>query len=73
MEKYVYEQPLTDNDDTLSKWTTCYTPEYIPEDGWGSIPVWQGVREYTGVHIEYNIVDSANPIFRKSTAAIPVI
>ena len=60
LEKYVYEQPLTDNDDVLSKWTTCYTPQYIPEDGWGSIPVWQGVAEYTGVHIEYNIVDSAN-------------
>ena len=58
--KYVYDQPITDNDDTLTKWTTCYTPEYIPEDGWGSIPVWRGVREYTGVHIEYNIVDSAN-------------
>jgi putative aldouronate transport system substrate-binding protein len=60
VEKYVYEQPLTDNDDVLSKWSTCYTPQYIPEDGWGSIPVWQGVAEYTGVHIEYNIVDSAN-------------
>ena len=30
VEKYVYEQPLTDNDDVLSKWTTCYTPQYIP-------------------------------------------
>ena len=60
VEKYVYEQPITDNDDVLSKWSTCYTPQYIPEDGWGSIPVWQGVAEYTGVHIEYNIVDSAN-------------
>ena len=58
VEKYVYDRPITDNDDTLSKWTTCYTPEYIPEGGWGSIPVWRGVAEYTGVHIEYNIVDS---------------
>ena len=60
VEKYVYDRPITDNDDVLTKWTTCYTPQYIPEEGWGSIPVWQGVAEYTGVHIEYNIVDSAN-------------
>ena len=60
LEKYVYERPLTDNDDVLTKWSTCYTPQYIPEDGWGSIPVWKGVRDYTGVHIEYNIVDSSN-------------
>ena len=60
VEKYVYDKPLTENDDVLTKWSTCYTPQYIPEDGWGSIPVWRGVRDYTGVHIEYNIVDSAN-------------
>ena len=60
VEKYVYDRPITDNDDVLTKWTTCYTPQYIPEDGWASIPVWKGVRDYTGVHIEYNIVDSAN-------------
>ena len=60
VEKYVYDRPITDNDDVLTKWTTCYTPQYIPEDGWGSIPVWKGVRDYTGVHIEYNIVDSSN-------------
>ena len=60
VEKYVYDRPITDNDDVLTKWTTCYTPQYIPEDGWASIPVWKGVRDYTGVHIEYNIVDSSN-------------
>ena len=39
VEKYVYDRPITDNDDVLTKWTTCYTPQYIPEDGWASIPV----------------------------------
>ena len=58
--KYVYDAPLCTNDETLSYWTTCYTPQYIPEGGWGEIPTWQKVREYTGVHIEYVIVDSAN-------------
>lgn len=58
--KYVYETPICTNDEILTKWTTCYTPQYIPSGGWDSIPTWKGVREYTGVHIEYNIVDSAN-------------
>ena len=58
--KYVYEKPICTNDEVLTKWSTCYTPQYIPEDGWGSIPTWKGVRDYTGVHIEYDIVDSAN-------------
>ena len=26
VEKYVYDRPLTDNDDVLTKWTTCDTP-----------------------------------------------
>ena len=58
--KYVYEQPLCDNDTILTKWTVCYTPQYIPEGGWGEVPTWKMVREYTGVHCEYNLVDSAN-------------
>ena len=58
--KYVYEQPLCDNDTIITKWTVCYTPQYIPEGGWGEVPTWKMVREYTGVHCEYNLVDSAN-------------
>ena len=60
VDKYVYDQPLCDNDFVLTDWTTCYTPQYIPEGGWGEIPTWQQLREFTGVHIEYNLVDAAN-------------
>ena len=28
VDKYVYDRPITDNDDVLTKWTTCYTPQY---------------------------------------------
>ena len=60
LEKYEYDRPLTDLDETLTKWTTCYTPQYLPEDGFNGIETWQKVAEWTGVHIEYNVVDSAN-------------
>ena len=58
--KYEYTQPLCDNDYVLTNWTTCYTPQYIPEDGWENIPTWKQMREFTGVHMEYNIIDSSN-------------
>jgi putative aldouronate transport system substrate-binding protein len=58
-EKYVYELPLTTTDEVFTQWTTCYTPQYIPEDGWASIGVWAGLREMTGVTIEYDVVASA--------------
>ena len=59
-EKYVYDRPLCDNDFVLTNWTTCYTPQYIPEGGWEEVETWKMMREYTGVHMEYNIVDSNN-------------
>jgi len=58
--KYVYEKPLSTTDEVFTRWTTCYTPQYIPEGGWGSINTWAGVEEYTGVHIEYEILAAAN-------------
>ena len=60
LEKYVYERPIADDDTTFTRWTTCYTPQYLPEDGFNSIETWQKVAEWTGVHIEYDVVDSAN-------------
>ena len=60
LEKYVYEQPLCDTDEVLTKWTTCYSPQYLPEDGFNGIETWQDVEKFTGVHIEYDVVDSAN-------------
>ena len=60
LEKYVYEQPICDTDEVFTRWTTCYYPQYLTEGGFNDIETWQGVAKYTGVHIEYNIVDSAN-------------
>jgi ABC-type glycerol-3-phosphate transport system substrate-binding protein len=57
-EKYVYELPLSTTGESFTKWTTCYTPQFIPEDGWGAIETWAGVREMTGVTIEYDVVPS---------------
>lgn len=59
VEKWVYHQPICDTDEVLTRWTSCYTPQYLPEDGFNGIITWQMVEEYTGVHIEYDIVDSA--------------
>ncbi len=61
VEKYeYYPTPLCENDSILTDWTVCYTPQYIPEEGWENIPTWKMLREYTGVHVEYMLVDSAN-------------
>jgi putative aldouronate transport system substrate-binding protein len=56
--KYVYELPLSTTDEVFTRWTTCYTPQYIPEGGWGSIETWAQLEEMTGVHIEYVLVSS---------------
>ena len=55
-ERYVYELPLCTTDEILTDWCTCYSPELIPAEGWGSMDTWAGVRTMTGVHIEYNLV-----------------
>ena len=55
-EPYEYELPLTTTDEVLTFWTTCYTPNVIPEEGYGSLPYQAGIRERTGVNIEYEIV-----------------
>ena len=61
VEKYeYYPTPLCEDDSVLTDWTVCYTPQYIPEEGWENIETWKLMREYTGVHVEYLLVDSAN-------------
>ena len=60
LEKWVYDRPLCDDDTTFTRWTTCYTPAHLPEGGFNAIETWQKVAEWTGCHIEYNVVDSAN-------------
>ena len=60
LEKWVYDRPIADDDTTFTRWSTCYTPQYLPEGGMNSIETWQKVAEWTGIHIEYNLEDSAN-------------
>ncbi len=57
-QKYVYDKPLCDTDEVFTKWTTCYTPQWLPEDGFNGIRTWMEMEEYTGVHIEYDVVAS---------------
>ncbi len=56
--KYDYELPLTTSDDVFTYWTTCWTPQYIAEDGLASMPFQKGLEDLTGVHIEYDVVSS---------------
>ncbi len=50
---YEYELPLTTTDEVLSFWNMCWTPQYIPAEGFGSMPYQKAVADMTGVHIEY--------------------
>ena len=56
---YTYEMPLSTTDEVFSCWTTNYTPQYIPEEGFGSMPLPAYDRELTGVNIEYEIVSTS--------------
>lgn len=58
-ETFEYELPLSTTDETLTWWTTCYTPQYIPEDGFGSMEYRRKMQEMTGVNLEWVIVPSA--------------
>jgi ABC-type glycerol-3-phosphate transport system substrate-binding protein len=55
---YEYEEPLTTGEDVLTFWTTTFSPQYIPEEGFDSMPNVVGERERTGVNVEYIIVGS---------------
>jgi hypothetical protein len=55
---YEYELPISTTDETLSFWTTSFTPQYIPEGGYDTIPYINGLKEKTGVNIEYLIFSS---------------
>ncbi len=60
LEKWVYDRPITDADDVFTRYTTVYYAQYLPEEGYGSIEIWQDVAEYTGVHIEYDVIDPSS-------------
>ncbi len=55
-EKYDYQLPFCEVDETLTFWTVCWNPEYIPEDGFDSMEFPQELKKQTGVNMEYTIV-----------------
>ena len=55
-EKYDYQLPFCETDETLTFWTVCWNPEYIPEDGFDSMEFPQELKKQTGVNMEYTIV-----------------
>ncbi len=60
LEKYEYELPLTTTDEVFTNMTLSFTPQYLPEGGMGDLPMYMGMEELTGVHIEYNVLASAS-------------
>lgn len=58
VEPYEYELPLTTTGETLSFWTTVFTPQYLPEEGYGGLEYAIQLEEMTGVVVEYVIVPS---------------
>ena len=55
-EKYDYQLPFCETDETLTFWTVCWNPEYIPEEGYTSMEFPQELKKMTGVNMEYTIV-----------------
>jgi hypothetical protein len=58
---YDYELPLSTTDETLSFWTVCWSPQRIPEEGFGNLPQAIQQQQMTGVNIEY-VINSAETI-----------
>ena len=60
LEKYDYPLPLTTDDTVISIWTSCYTPEYLDENGYDAMPFAQEVFNRTGVHTEHVMAPSTS-------------
>ena len=56
--KVDYPLPPYNSDERLSMWPPHY-PEHFTEDGYGATELPQEVFKRTGVHVEYNIIASA--------------
>ncbi len=56
---YEYELPISTTDESLSYWTSTYTPQYIPEEGYETLPLFVDLQNMTGVNIEYVLVPVA--------------
>ncbi|MBR6654730.1 MAG: hypothetical protein IKL27_08395, partial [Oscillospiraceae bacterium] len=57
-ESYSYELPLSTTDEVFTYWTTCWTPQYIPEGGLQELETLAYMEDITGVHIEYEAIAS---------------
>jgi putative aldouronate transport system substrate-binding protein len=57
---YEYELPLSTTDESISFWTVVWTPQNVPEEGFGEMPQAVEQRELTGVNVDYIIVAAAN-------------
>ncbi len=57
---YDYTLPLSTTDEVFTQWTVCWTPQYIPEGGFGTMPYPTYLNETTGVNIEYVIISGDN-------------
>ena len=53
---YNYELPLTNSDEILTMWTTCWIPFVLDEGGYPESPFPVEMERQTGVHVEYDIV-----------------
>ena len=60
LEKYEYELPLSTTDEVFTNMTLSFTPQYLPEGGMGELPMYAGIEDMTGVHMEYNVIASAS-------------
>ncbi|MBR4702956.1 MAG: hypothetical protein IKO91_03850 [Oscillospiraceae bacterium] len=60
LEKYEYELPISTTDEILTNMTLSFTPQYLPEGGMGDLPIYMGMEEMTGVHMEYQVIASAS-------------
>ncbi len=55
---FTYDLPLSTTDEVFQYWTTCWTPQYIPEGGLKELETLKHIEDVTGVHIEYEAVSS---------------
>ena len=55
---YEYTLPLTTTDEVLSYWNVCYTPQYIPEEGFGALDYPMDIKRKTGVNIDYITINA---------------
>jgi ABC-type glycerol-3-phosphate transport system substrate-binding protein len=60
LEKYEYPLPLTTSDDVITIWTSNFTPDYLPEEGFDTMPFPMEVQARTGVNVEYFNVPNAS-------------